>query len=82
MDLAFAFVIFFVVVVWLPVVVPVSVSCVTAFLSACRILPSTALEGETVFGAILCSQVVDLIFLQACIAERNIRAFAHADESS
>ena len=40
------------------------------------------IEGDAVFCAILCSQVVDLIFLQACIAERNIRAFAHADESS
>ena len=40
------------------------------------------IEGDAVFCAILCSQVVDLIFLQACIAERNICAFAHADESS
>ena len=40
------------------------------------------IEGDAVFGAILCSQVIDLIFLQSCIAERNIRAFAHTDESS
>ena len=40
------------------------------------------IKGDAVFSAILCSQVVDLIFLQACIAERNIRAFSHADESS